>query len=162
MLRRLKRCGYLKDSIKFQDLLDRYDEDLFISMSKAHHCLYHILPPARHLDSLRESGHPFSLPDFSTSTHKKSFVVRTLYNFIRPPGTMSSGRAYVLPQMYLISPHVLRGPSTDRPETLPHDQNLAVFYNPTPKIRGALPPPKKNWGPKTKKEKVQGHAYIIP
>lgn len=82
MLRRLKRFGYLKDSIKFQDLLDRYDEDLFISMSKTHHCLYHILPPARHLDSLRERGHPFSLPDFSTSIHKKSFVVRTLYNLI--------------------------------------------------------------------------------
>ena len=82
MLRRLKRFGYLKDSIKFQDLLDRYDEDLFISMSKTHHCLYHILPPARHLDSLRERGHPFILPDFSTSIHKKSFVVRTLYNLI--------------------------------------------------------------------------------
>ena len=82
MLRRLKRFGYLKDSIKFQDLLDKYDEDLLISMSKTHHCLYHILPPARHLDSLRERVHPFSLPDFSTSIHKKSFVVRTLYNLI--------------------------------------------------------------------------------
>jgi len=77
--RRLKR---LKDSIKFQDLLDRYDENLFISMSKTHHCLYHTLPPARHLDSLRKRGHPFSLPDFSTSIHKKSFVVRTLCNLI--------------------------------------------------------------------------------
>jgi len=38
--------------------------------------------PARHLDSLRERDHPFSLPDVSTSTHKKSFVVRTLYKFI--------------------------------------------------------------------------------
>ena len=79
MLRRLKRFGYLKDSIKFQDLLDRYDEDLFISMSKMHHCLHHLSPPARHLDSPRERGHPFSLPDFSTSIHKKSFVVHTLY-----------------------------------------------------------------------------------
>ena len=64
-----------------QDLLDKY-EDLFISMSKTYHCLYHILPPARHLDSLRERGHPFSLPNFSTSIPKKSFVVRTLYKFI--------------------------------------------------------------------------------
>ena len=46
MLRRLKRFGYLKDSIKFQDLLYRYDEDLFISMSKTHHCLYHIITPS--------------------------------------------------------------------------------------------------------------------
>ena len=82
MLRHLKRFGYLKDSIKFQDLLDRYDEDLLISMSIMHHGLYHILPPARHLDSLRERDYPFSLPDFSTSIHKMSFVVRTLYNLI--------------------------------------------------------------------------------
>ena len=40
------------------------------------------LPPARHLGSLRERGHPFSLLDFSTSIHKKSFVVRILYNLI--------------------------------------------------------------------------------
>jgi len=44
------------------------------------------------------------------------------------------------------SPLVLRAPSTDRPETLPHGQNLAQFYNPFPKTRGeALPlPPQKN------------------
>ena len=33
MLRRLRRFGYLKDSIKFQDLLDRYDEELKIYLS---------------------------------------------------------------------------------------------------------------------------------
>ena len=51
------------------------------------------------------------------------------------------------------SPRVLGVPSTDRPETLPHGRNLAEFYNPTPKIRGALPP-KKIWGPKTCKISV--------
>ena len=72
----------------------------------------------------------------------------------RPPGTMSSGRASVLPQMFFfVSPVVLRAPSTDRPETLPRDQNLAEFYNPTPKIRGGAPP-KKIWGPKTCKISV--------
>ena len=40
------------------------------------------------------------------------------------------------------SPTVLRVPSTDRPETLPHGRNLRVFYNESPKIRGALPPKK--------------------
>jgi len=78
MLRRLKRFGYLKDSIKFQDLLDKYDEDLFIRMSKMHHCLYHILPPARHLDSLRELGHLFSLPDL-VPVSTKSFLLFALY-----------------------------------------------------------------------------------
>ena len=54
---------------------------------------------------------------------------------------MSSGRAYVLPVMFyfFISPRFLRDPSTDRPETLPRDQNLDVFYKLTSKIRGALP-----------------------
>jgi len=54
--------------------------------------------------------------------------------------------------VFFFSPLVLRGPSTDRPETLPHGQNLAEFYNPTPKIRGALPP--KNLGLKTCKISV--------
>ena len=50
------------------------------------------------------------------------------------------------------SPRVLRVPSTDRPETLPPDRNLRVFYNASPKIRGALPP--KNLGAKTCKISV--------
>jgi len=41
---------------------------------------------------------------------------------------------------------VLRVPSTDRPETLPPDRNLRVFYNASPKIMGALP--QKNFGAK--------------
>jgi len=39
-------------------------------------------PSSTSRDSLRERGHLFSLPDFSTSMHKKSFVVRTLCKFI--------------------------------------------------------------------------------
>jgi len=54
--------------------------------------------------------------------------------------------------MYLFSPRFLRAPSTDRPETLLHGRNLAVFYNPTPKIRGRSP--QKIWGPKTCKISV--------
>jgi len=56
--------------------------------------------------------------------------------------------------LFFVSPLVLRAPSTDRPETLPHGRNLAELYNPTPKIRGAPPPQKKNWGPKTCKISV--------
>ena len=33
----------------------------------------------------------------------------------------------------------LRGPSADRHETLLHHRNLALLYNPSPKIQGALP-----------------------
>jgi len=54
--------------------------------------------------------------------------------------------------LFFVSPLVLRDPSTDRSETLPHDRNLAEFYNPTPKIWEALP--QKNLGPKTCKISV--------
>jgi len=47
---------------------------------------------------------------------------------------------------FIFSPRFLRDPSTDRPETLPHDRNLAEFYKLTSKIPGALPP--KNLGAK--------------
>jgi len=67
---------------------------------------------------------------------------------IRPP-VRSNGRSYKMLVMFLsffFSPRVLRVPSTDRPETLPPDRNLAEFYNASPKIRGHSPP--KNWGQK--------------
>ena len=70
--------------------------------------------------------------------------------FFRPPETGLCFTRDVF--SFLFSPRFLRDPSTDRPETLPDDQNLAVFYKLTSKIpgggRGVLPPP-KNWGPKT-------------
>jgi len=48
--------------------------------------------------------------------------------------------------LFFFSPTVLRVPWTDRPETLPPDRNLRVFYNASQKIRGALP--QKNSGAK--------------
>ena len=69
---------------------------------------------------------------------------------VRPSVYGSNGRSYKMLVMFIFififSPTVLRVPSTDRPETLPPDRNLRVFYNASPKIRGALPP--KNLGAK--------------
>ena len=48
--------------------------------------------------------------------------------------------------LFFISPRVLRGPSADRPQTWPRGRKLSEFYNPSPKIRRALP--KKNLGAK--------------
>jgi len=64
---------------------------------------------------------------------------------IRPPGTISSGRASVLPQMFFRQPH-LQGPSADRRETLPHDRNLAQKSRKFQKFGGRSP--KKYWGQK--------------
>jgi len=92
------------------------------------------------------------------STTKQTSSVSTVTSSLvfRPPGTISSGRAYILPQMFFfVSPlakQMLRAPSTDRPETLPHGWNLTEFYKLTSKIRGAVP--SKNWGPKTCKISV--------
>ena len=47
---------------------------------------------------------------------------------------------------FFFSPSVLRVPSTDRPETLPHGRNLRVFYNASPKIRGGTGTPPKKFG----------------
>jgi len=61
--------------------------------------------------------------------------------------------------MFLFFPtRNLRDPSADHRETLPHDWKLVLFYNPTSKIRGALP--KKILGPKTCKISV--HFAQLP
>jgi len=48
--------------------------------------------------------------------------------------------------LFFSSPGSLRGPSTDRPETLPHDRKLVRLDKFSPKVRGALP--QKNGGQK--------------
>ena len=58
----------------------------------------------------------------------------------------------MLVMFFLNSPPLLRAPSADRRETLPHDRKLAEFYNAGPKIRGASPT--KIWWPKTCKISV--------
>jgi len=65
----------------------------------------------------------------------------------RPPGTTVPDGLIFCPWCFFFSPRFLRDPSTDRPETLPHDRNLAVFYKLTSKLQGCSP--QKIWGPKT-------------
>jgi len=48
--------------------------------------------------------------------------------------------------LFFLSPGSLRGPSTDRHETLPHDRKLIRLGKFSPKIRGCFPP-EKNGGP---------------
>ena len=71
------------------------------------------------------------------------------YIIIRPPVYGSNGRSYKMIVMFLFfSTRNLRAPSADHRETSPHDRNMCLLYKLTPKIRGALPPPKKNGGQK--------------
>jgi len=79
LFRRLVRFGYLCNNLTVSDLLGKADTDMFRNMCKSHHCLHHLLPPIRSSDYLRDRGHSYNLPEYSTGIHKKSFVVRTLY-----------------------------------------------------------------------------------
>jgi len=65
---------------------------------------------------------------------------------VRPPGTLVPGGLMFYCRCFFLSPRD-RAPSADRRETLPHDRNVGVLYNASPKIRG--PSPQRNWGPKT-------------
>ena len=74
-----------------------------IAFKDAHisnHCIHELLSSYVHrLESLRPRGHVM-LPTCTSYLHKRSFLVRSLFEFIRRPGTISSGRASVLPQMF--------------------------------------------------------------
>ena len=48
----------------------------------------------------------------------------------------------MLVMFFVISPGSLRAPSTDRPETLPHDRKLVGLDKLSPKIPGGSPPKK--------------------
>jgi len=80
--KRLKRFGYVDCVITIDDLIDRSDHELFKKVCAPNHSLYHLLPPYRSTD-LRLRGHPFRLPEYCTDLHKKSFIVRTLYKYIK-------------------------------------------------------------------------------
>ena len=64
----------------------------------------------------------------------------------RPEPPFRTGLCFTGDVSLFFSPRFLRDPSTDRPETLPHDRNLAVFYKLTSKIQRVLP--QKNLGAK--------------
>jgi len=63
------------------DLVDRSDYELK-KVCSPRHSLYHLLPPY-HASNLHLQGHPFQLPEYHTDLHKKSFIVRSLYEYIK-------------------------------------------------------------------------------
>jgi len=83
LLRRLKRFGHIRDKLRFLELLDKTDEDLFNNICRSQHCLHHLLPPLCSVDNLRERGHSLVYQnDYIANAYKKSFVLRSLYHFI--------------------------------------------------------------------------------
>ena len=80
--KRLRRSGYINCVMTIDDTIDRSDYQLFTKVCSGSHSLYHLLPSYRTSD-LRLRGHPFQLPDYCTDLHKKSFIVRSLYEYIK-------------------------------------------------------------------------------
>ena len=77
-----------------------------------------------------------------TLVPKALCFTREVFFFLGRPEPYSSGRPYVLLQMFsfiFFPPRDLRAPSADRRETLPHDRNMGALYNASPKIRGPSP-----------------------
>jgi hypothetical protein len=79
---RAHRCGFCND-VTFASLLFAADQTLFKSICKSEHCLHSILPPVKTTQYyLRDRGHEHLLPDFRTALHKKSFLLRHLFQTI--------------------------------------------------------------------------------
>ena len=126
------------------------------SRPKIKHAIKLKTSPARLAQLLQPSlAFCFSLQTMTAHRLPKSLLLSALYITLlgRPEQPFRTGLCFTA-DVSFFSPRILRGPSTDRPETLPHDHNLAVVYNPTPKIRGEGRSPQKNWGPKTCKISV--------
>jgi len=81
-LQRLKRLGYSITRYTVSELIVNCDHDLFTKATRYGHCLHHLLPATRPVDHLRPRGHPFQLYPAITDLHKRSFIVRSLYNFM--------------------------------------------------------------------------------
>jgi len=79
--KRLKRFGYISTCYTVSELIVNCDHDLFTKSTRYGHCLHYLLPATRPVDHLRPRGHPFQLYPAVTDLHKRSFVVRSLFNF---------------------------------------------------------------------------------
>jgi hypothetical protein len=77
IMRALIAPGEFCDLVNFDILMSKVDEVLFKAKCLNNHCLYSLLPASKVLEyELRPTGHKFQLPNFSTTFHKKSFVMR--------------------------------------------------------------------------------------
>ena len=82
-LRRLYKYGFMHSIIDTEYLLASSDRKLFRYMQKCEHCLNHLLPPRKNnVIALRPVGHEFLLPICNYELHRRSFVVRCLFNFL--------------------------------------------------------------------------------
>jgi len=82
VFKRLRQFGYINCVMTIDDLIKRSDYELFTKVFSGSHSLYHLLPPYRKVICACDN-HPFQLPDYYTDLHKKSFIGRSLYEYIK-------------------------------------------------------------------------------
>lgn len=82
----LSKCfkfGYASATRKFTELMHESDLALFKKIQSPLHCLHFLLPPTKLTPiSTRPKGHNFVLPHIKYDLYKRSFIVRSLFNFI--------------------------------------------------------------------------------
>jgi Reverse transcriptase (RNA-dependent DNA polymerase) len=82
-LRRTFRYGYCIKQLEFKNILNTTDRKFFLKIQNNTHCVHHILPALRTQSlNLRTKGHPFQLPNSHSNLHRKSFIMRCIFNFI--------------------------------------------------------------------------------
>ena len=83
-LKRSYRYGFTKEILHIQTITDSVTSDLFNKVKASNYCLYHLLPPQRPLhDALRVRAHQFQLPNCVYKFHKQSFIVSSLFRFLK-------------------------------------------------------------------------------
>jgi len=75
--------GFMHSVIDIEYLLVSSDRKLFRNMQKCERCLNQLLLPRKNnAIALRPAGHEFLLPICTYELHRRSFVVRCLFNFL--------------------------------------------------------------------------------
>jgi len=74
-------CGFSCELILLETLTLAADNGLFAKMCGQVHYLHSLLPPANYSLKHRHKGHRFELPRYSYDLSRKSFVLRSLYEF---------------------------------------------------------------------------------
>jgi len=83
LLKGFFKFGYSSQLLSFHDLITSSSEDLCDNAHKSNHCLHELLSSYVHrLESLRPRGHDLMLPTCISYLHRRSFLVRFLFEFI--------------------------------------------------------------------------------
>jgi len=84
LLQKLKKYGYMTDSINFETSLAQADHDFFKKISNIYHCANCLLSWLNigNID-LRNKGHQYYLPNCKYETYKKSYVPRILFSVLK-------------------------------------------------------------------------------